>query len=120
MWDAAHPGLNYKKVVWDHIYVGRRPGEAQPPPALEDLLQRGITRERAYLAVQVGTRRHRKPWTRAQLATRAAVNLRQITQIETGERDPHFTTVIKVAKALELHALDELLGPMPFDAVIEE
>jgi transcriptional regulator with XRE-family HTH domain len=53
------------------------------------------------------------PLTWSQLAAKAKVNPKQIEQIETGMRNPSFTTVIKVAGALELRALDELLGPLP-------
>lgn len=68
------------------------------------------------MAVQIGTRRHRANWTQSQLAVQAELNPRQVAQIEAGSRDPQFTTVIKMARALGLHALDELLGPLPLDS----
>jgi DNA-binding XRE family transcriptional regulator len=93
--------------------MGRSAGLPQPPPVLEALLKEGIPRVRAQLAVQVATQRCAVPWTQSQLAARAKMNPVQIAEIELGKRDPSFTTVVRIADVLKLHALDELLGDMP-------
>ena len=97
--------------------MGRPVGQPEPPPRMEDLLQSGLSRDRANMAVQIGTQRFSVPWTRSQLATNARVNVRQVREIEQGARDPAFTTVIRIARALRFHALDELLGPLPLSQV---
>jgi transcriptional regulator with XRE-family HTH domain len=79
-----------------------------------------LTRERALLAYEVGRRRVATSLTRDQLAKKAGVNVRQVTEIESGVRDPSFTTVVRIAKALNLSALDELLGPLPLASVVEQ
>ena len=58
--------------------------------------------------------------TWAQLAARADVHPLQVKQIETGARDPYFMTVFKIAKALNLTALDELLAPLPLTAIARD
>jgi putative transcriptional regulator len=100
--------------------MGRPAGPPQDPPLLKELLDRGLSRVRANLAVQVGTLRFEIPLTRAQLATRAGLNPRQVEEIETGKRDPSFTTVVRIANALQIRALDELLGPMPLEVTRSE
>lgn len=77
-------------------------------------------RVRALIAVQIGTKRYDEPLTWAQLAKRADIHPAQVEQIETGKRDPYFTTVFKIAKALGLNALDELLAPLPLACITQD
>lgn len=90
--------------------AGRPPGPPEPPPIIGDLLSRGIKRQNALIAVRVATLRCGVPLTQHQLASRAKVNATQIQGIERGA-DPSFSTALKVARALQLHSLDELLAP---------
>ena len=105
--------LNHIFVIRHDDVVGRTPGPVQPPPVLEALIEGGISRVRAQLAVQVATQRCTFPWTQSQLASRAKMNPVQIAEIEAGTRDPSFTTIVRIAGVLRLHALDELLGDVP-------
>jgi transcriptional regulator with XRE-family HTH domain len=85
---------------------------------LSELLGLGISRERAELAVRVATLRLDREWNWTDLATAAKVNGRQISEIESGKRDPRLSTILKIARALELHSLDELLAPLPLSALL--
>ena len=95
--------------------AGRPPGPPEPPESLEKL-QAELPRDRALIAYRVAAKRCALKLTRSQLAGRAGVNQRQIEEIEAGIRDPQLSTVLKLARALKLAALDELLGPLPLNA----
>jgi transcriptional regulator with XRE-family HTH domain len=101
--------------------MGRPAGAPEPIASYSRLVDQGLSRVRAHLAVQLGTLRSARSLTYAQLAGRASVNPVQVSGIEKGTRNPHFETVVRLANALDLGALDELLGPMPLKAMrVEE
>jgi transcriptional regulator with XRE-family HTH domain len=97
--------------------VGRKAGKPKPIPDLEYLLSHGLSRVRAQLAVRVATHRCARALTQSQLASRAGMNLELVKGIENGSRNPQFETVVRIANALNLEALDELLGPTPLEAI---
>jgi hypothetical protein len=45
------------------------------------------------------------------------MNPKQVQGIEDGSRNPAFETVVQIANALHLEALDELLGPTPLESI---
>jgi DNA-binding XRE family transcriptional regulator len=93
---------------------GRRPGTPQPAEDEATLLAKGATPPLAKLATRVGELRVEKGWTRQQLTTAASLNNRQLTEIETGGRDPTFTTLLKLCHAFDLDSIDTLIGrPLP-------
>jgi transcriptional regulator with XRE-family HTH domain len=73
----------------------------------------GVARERAELAVRIGELRHSHSWSWTELGKRAGVHAKQVEGIEMGIRDPQFSTLVKLARALELHPMDELLVALP-------
>jgi transcriptional regulator with XRE-family HTH domain len=77
----------------------------------------GITRDRALLGAGVGICRWRltPPITQAQLGNRAGVHPRRIGELENGVLNPRFLTLLRIADALEVDSLDELLGVLPLD-----
>ena len=77
----------------------------------------GIARDRAVLAERLGHLRHLRGWNWADLAREAGIHVVQVQGIEEGRREPRFGTLIKLASALRLHALDELVGPLPLEAI---
>ncbi len=88
----------------------------QAPPLLEVLLGSGVTRERAFLGVQLGSLRHERGWNWNDLARVAGIRSVQVKGIEEGRRDPGFSTLVRLARALDLRSLDELLGPSHLEA----
>lgn len=86
----------------------------QPIPNRKTLRAAGVSRVRAELAVQLGTLRVAEKWSWTDLANKANLRLIQVQEIEAGGRDPAFSTLVKLAVALRLRSLDELLGPLPF------
>ena len=72
-----------------------------------------MPRERALLAQRVGELRYRNGWNWIELGHAATVHPRLLEEIETGPRDPQFSTLLKIAEAFDLHSLDELLSPLP-------
>jgi transcriptional regulator with XRE-family HTH domain len=71
----------------------------------------------AQLAYRIGAARVANGWTYSQLATRAGGGIRgpMIEGIEQQTRDAQIGTLVRIAKALDLHSFDALLGPMPLD-----
>lgn len=58
-------------------------------------------------------------WTQHQLATEATVNLRVVRMIERGTKDPEvFSTLLKLARALEVCSIDELFGDRPASGIL--
>ena len=96
-----------------------RPGNPEPPVLATDLIARGIPRDRALCAEAVSGRRWRQeagPITRNQLAERAGMNVRQVRKLEAGDLDPQFfSTVVRLAHALGVHSLDEMVGFLPLE-----
>lgn len=88
----------------------------QDPPRLEALLEGGVSRERAYLGVPVGTLRRKRDWNWNDLARESGLRSVQVKGIEEGQRDPEFSTLVRLARALGLRSLDELLGPSQLEA----
>ena len=85
---------------------GRRPGEPQPAPDRSALEKGGVEPELARLAEAIGTVRVQRGWTRQQLADASGTNNRIVLGIESGIRDPNFTTVVKLCRALRIQKLD--------------
>lgn len=110
--------LKDMRVVRDAWFVGRTRRPTQPPPSSAVLLSNGIPRVRAELAVRIGVLRVERDWNWSELAGVAGISAVQVEGIEACRRDPSFSTLIKIAVALELRSLDELLGPMPFAAAV--
>lgn len=98
---------------------GRKAAAVQGVPELEALLDEGVPRVRAKLAIRIASVRNELCWNWATLAAEAGVHHKLIEGIETGVRDPRFSTVVKLALALKLHSLDELLAPLPFATLSE-
>jgi transcriptional regulator with XRE-family HTH domain len=92
-------------------------GVPEPARTMAELMALDISRDRASLAAGVGMRRWDLPTpiTRGQLATKAKINPRQIARLEAGDLDPQFSTLMKIADALEVSSLDELLGALPLE-----
>ncbi len=97
--------------------MGRPRQPPQPGPTLVSLQAEGITRDRAILAVRLAKLRLERDWNWTELANAAGVSWKQVEEVETGHRDPQFSTVVKLAKALEVHSLDEMLGELPLASV---
>lgn len=97
--------------------MGRPRSPTQPAPVFQVLRNRGISHERALLAVRVGTLRNERDWNWHDLAAHATPSLRthQIERLEQGLSDPEFSTLVRIAWALELRSLDELLQAGPLD-----
>lgn len=110
--------LKDKSVVRDAGVVGRTRRSTQAAADRASLVTNGIPRVRAELAARIGELRVERDWNWSELAGAADVSAVQIEGIEAGRRDPSFSTLIKIAVALELCSLDELLGPMPFAAAV--
>ena len=53
-----------------------------------------------------------------ELAVKAGINRRQVELLEAGTKDPAVSTIFKLAAALDLRSLDELLGPLRFAELI--
>ena len=51
-------------------------------------------------AERLRSMRDRRGWTQADLAAESTVTAAAISQIETGEREPSFSTIVKLANAL--------------------
>lgn len=90
-----------------------RPGSAvQAKRSLDEFRNQGsVSRERALLAVRLSALRVDRGWNWATLARHAGINARQVEEIEAAERDPSFTTLVRLANALAVHSLDEFLAP---------
>lgn len=86
--------------------------QTQPARSVDDFKGDSITRERAALAVRLSELRVARDLNWNELAVRAGINGVQVKGLEAGERDPSFSTLIKIATALGLRSLDELLGPL--------
>lgn len=86
---------------------GRPPGAPQAVPQLEDLLKAGVPPDLAALARLVGEMRYARGWTWQQLADKAELNHRQVRQLEAGERDISYTTLIKLCRVFEFGSLAE-------------
>jgi transcriptional regulator with XRE-family HTH domain len=76
-------------------------------------MQRGVAADLAHLAVTVGSLRVDHGWTRQQLADASQTNNHVVTGIESGTRDPTYTTVVKLLRALGVGALDLRAGDAP-------
>jgi hypothetical protein len=52
-----------------------------------------------------------------QLAYKAGHGVRgvQVRELEMGEKDVQVSTLIRIARALDIRSLDSLLGPMPIE-----
>jgi len=85
----------------------------QSPPTLDTLLRKGITRERALLASRVGQLRWEHQWNWRDLGRIAGVHPKLVEDLEAGQRDVQFSTLVKLARGLGLHSLDELLVILP-------
>jgi len=83
----------------------------QNAPDMQELLLRGLPRERALLGRRVALLRLERAWSWYTLASRAGIKSVQVQQIEEGRRDPGFSTLVKLAGALDLRSLDLLLVP---------
>lgn len=110
--------LKDTRVVRDAGKMGRARRPTQPSPDSELLTASGIPRVRAELAARIGGLRVERGWNWAELAGAAGISAVQVEGIEACRRDPSFSTLIKIAVALELRSLDELLGQMPFAAAV--
>lgn len=55
-------------------------------------------------AKRLRERRNEKGWTQAELATKAGLTASAISQFETEEREPAFSSLVKLARALEVSA----------------
>jgi ribosome-binding protein aMBF1 (putative translation factor) len=98
------------------VEVPRPPAPVQEPPDKAALIQADISRERAELAFRIGTLRQARAMNWRQLAKKAEIHTKQVQGIESGQRDPSFSTLLKLARALELHSLDELVVELPLTA----
>lgn len=92
---------------------GRTPGPPQPSPQAAALVAAGIDPDLAMLAARIGSLRVRNGWTRQQLSDHSGVNNKQITEIEEGVRNPSFSTIVRLARALGLASVDELFAVVP-------
>ena len=96
--------------------MGRPAGQVEPPPPIP---VHGFARSRVLSEVgyRVGSLRFDQKLTWAQLAHLAGGGVRgpQIQGLESGDRDVHLTTIIRIASALGIRSLDSLLGPMPIE-----
>lgn len=90
---------------------GRRPGPPQPPPDEEQLLDEGVAPARVRLAVRLGQARFERGLTHQQLAEAAGLNRSIIVGIESGQRDPAFSSLVKLQSFLGLGEWEDLLGP---------
>lgn len=61
-----------------------------------------------------------KGWTQAQLAEKADITRTQISRYEHDKQDPDFSTVVRLAKALEVSVNSILSGPEADKVVTEE
>lgn len=85
---------------------GRRPGRPQPAPERSVLEREGVAPELARLAETIGTLRVEREWTRQQLVEESDTNNQVVASIEAGTRDPSFTTLVKICRALGVQELD--------------
>lgn len=92
---------------------GRTPGPPQTAPVIDDLLRRDVSPVMAGLAVRIGAARVAKGWTYQQLSSEADVSAAIIKGIEQGERDPRYSTLVKLCRALGCSDLGGLLGSLP-------
>lgn len=97
------------------LSVAPRKQLPQPAPDERQLRESHLPRERADLAVRIAALRLARGWNWNDLAREAGVKSVQIRDIERGTRDPGFTTLVRLAKALELSSLDQLLRPAPLE-----
>jgi transcriptional regulator with XRE-family HTH domain len=75
------------------------------------------TRVLSQVGYRVGVERYYRGLNWNELAKLAGQELRspQIGELESGNRDVHLTTLIRIAKALDFRSIDSLLGPMPIE-----
>lgn len=59
----------------------------------------------------IRTAREDKNLNQSQLAAKAGISQATVNYLETGKRKPGFTTIVKIAKVLDLN-LDDLTGSM--------
>jgi len=85
---------------------GRTPGQPQPAPTPEELNRAGAPPDLARLALVVGVARVEVGWTRQQLAEASHTNHQVIVGIESGSRDPNFTTVLRICRTLGIPSLE--------------
>lgn len=52
------------------------------------------------------------------LASRAGLHGTYLRQIEEGTRNPSLEQLVRLAAALEVRTLDELIGPLPLEEVL--
>jgi transcriptional regulator with XRE-family HTH domain len=50
------------------------------------------------------------------LAAAAGLGTTTVRNLLAGKAEPRLSTMLALAKALELHSIEELLGPMPSEA----
>jgi transcriptional regulator with XRE-family HTH domain len=87
----------------------------QPAPTFAALQAAHVPRERALLGARLGELRLAKGWNWYELATQAGMRSVQVEGIENGQRDPEFSTLVRLARALGLKSLDELLMAAPLE-----
>jgi transcriptional regulator with XRE-family HTH domain len=94
---------------------GRPPGAPQPVADPETLRANRVDEAAARLALSVSRLRVQRGWNRQQLADAAGLNHAVVTGVETGSRDPSFSSIVKLARALDVDSWSELLGSAPLE-----
>jgi transcriptional regulator with XRE-family HTH domain len=59
--------------------------------------------EIATFARNVASTRARQHLSQAQVSSRSGIHATEVSRIERGQRDPRLTTLIRLARALEVH-----------------
>lgn len=89
---------------------GRPPGAPQPVAELDALRSKGVEEPAARLAVSVSRLRFERGWTRQRLADEAGLNHAVVTGVEAGTRDPSFSSLVKLRRALGVMSWNEFVG----------
>lgn len=72
------------------------------------------------LGERIETLRKEKGWTQQQLGDAAEIERSQISRYESGKQIPDFTTVIRLAKALDVSVGSLIAGPDADKLITEE
>ncbi len=91
---------------------GRPRGRPQAAASAADLERLGRDPQLARLAERVGSLRMERGWTVQQLADEAGLHHDQMRKIERAERDPHLSTLVRLAITFGYTDLGSLVGPI--------
>lgn len=98
--------------------MARPLGPVPRAPRAADLVEGGISRDRAILAARIGQLRADAGWTYTELSRQCGMNATYLKQIEAGIRSPGVDRLFALARAFRLQSIEQLFGPLPTEDII--